>query len=726
MGLITELRNRSWIVLIFIALALVSFLLMDAFNSNRGILSNKREAYASIDGREISPAEYDAKYQDMLLQYLTQTRQYTNAKYGQFQLDNQTEFQLREQAWNDMLNETLINEQIEKIGITITQDELNNLIYGANPHPYIKNYYSALSEDGIFDPAKLVQYYNTISNQQIWEQNPQAEEEYYNFVMREKLAKKDYIQTKYTSLFSKADYVPSWMAKRDYEVKNRRATFDYVDIPYATIADSTITVSEKELKTYFEKNKNKFKQKDATVIIDYVMWNFVPTSADSAAILASLNDDIIKMQSAKSDSTYIANHSEDPAKVSNAFMSRADLYTAGSDSSIVDSIFTKPVGSLIGPYKNAGYYKATSIRNRKIMPDSVDVKHILIAAAASQNADSSKLLADSILTALNGGADFAQLAVKYSADNGSSQAGGELGWITPATNFPKEFNDYVFETGKVGENMIVKTQFGFHIVNIKEQKNKKEYVQIYQLSKFIEASNKTVDSVNSIASEFYETHQTEDLFENGAVELNLPKRTSPPLTKNQQEIPGIEDTRSIITWGFTSKKGAFNIFNSLSDKVIVAYLKEVRPQGIPKLEDVKDQVEAETIREKKGTMLTQKMNDALAGASDLAAIAQKVGSSVKNSPNATLGAPYAAGLGNEPSVVGVVMASEQGMQSKVIVGLRGVYITKVSAITEPTETQDYSLNQNQLTYSLRTKLGPQNVLTNLINKADVVDNRFKY
>ncbi|MBC8173908.1 MAG: peptidylprolyl isomerase [Chitinophagales bacterium] len=727
MSIITELRKRSWIVLVFIALALVSFLLMDAFNSNRSVLNNNKTEFASINGQEVTPLVYDQQYQDALLQYLTQTRNYTNAKYGQFQLDNAQEFQLHEQAWTTYLNETLINEQIEKIGITITQEEIDNLVYGADPHPYIKNYYSALSPDGRFDPSALANYYQQISNQEIWQQNPQAEEEYYNFVMREKLAKRDYIQSKYTALFTKADYVPVWMAKRDYEVKNRRATFDYTDIPYTTVPDSTVEISDKEMRDYFERNKNKFKQKEESRIIDFITWNFIPTATDSAAILASLYADIEKMKVAKSDSTYIALHSEDPSRISNVYTGRTELYDAGIDSSIVDSIFTKPVGSLIGPFFSSdGYYKAVSVRNRKNLPDSVDVRHILISMNETRDSVAAKNIADSLLTALTNGSSFDTLAMNYSDDTGSGADGGNLGWTTPATNFVKPFKDYVFETGKTGENGLVKTEFGYHIIQIKEKKNPKDFVQIYYLSKIIEPSTATTDSVNTMASEFYETYNTTETFKPGAEEKKLLIRTSQPLNKNQQELPGLPDTRGIITWSFGAEKDEFNLFNSMVDKVVLAYVKEIKPEGIPDLEDVEEQVKLEAIREKKGVMLAQKMEDALSGGADLQTIAQKVGSNVKNSPNASLATPYAQNLGLEPKVVGTVMGTEQGKQTKVIQGTRGVYVAVVAAITEPAPTEDYTLNLNQLKAGLRTRLGGQNVLTNLVDKAEIVDNRFMF
>lgn len=721
MGVITELRKRSWIVLIFIALALIFFLIQSATNSSTGLFNKGRQEFATINGVEITQEEFNQKVNDVAIQYLTQQRQYVNYLNGQFQINEQVAAQIREQAWSDLQSEKLINEQLEKTGITITQEEINNLVYGVEPHPYFKSYYS---QGGKYDPAFVKQFYDQVSNQELWQQNPQAMEEYYNFIMREKLAKRDYLNSKYTALFTKADYVPQWMVKNNYNLVNRRTNFDFVDIQYATVADSTITVTDKDMKDYFERNKNKFKQKEENRSVDYVVWQFIPTAKDSADILAGLNNEVIKLKEAKNDSTYIAVHSEDPQRTVGILSGRQELYEAQIDSSIVDSLLTKPVGSLVGPYFTDGYYKVASIRDRQSMPDSCDVKHILIAIREDRDDATAKALADSILAVLKTGGKFDSLAMQFS-DDGSAQEGGELGWSTPATNYVKPFKDYVFNTGVVGANEIVKTQFGYHIINIKEQKNRREFVKVYYLSKEIVPSSETADSIDRAANEFYHKYNTGESFESGVKENNLVMRSSPPLDKNQFEITGVPDSKQIINWAYSAQKGEFNYFRA-GDQVVVAYLKEVKPKGVPQLEDVEEQVRLETIQELKGKQLSKQLQDAIASGGDLVAVAQKVGSAVKTVQNASLGSPSAPGLGREPKLIGNAMATDQGKQTPVVAGNRGVYVAVVTGITEPAPTEDYTLNMNQITYQMRNRMGAQNVLQNLINKADITDNRYLY
>ena len=726
MAMISTLRKHSWIVLVFIALSLIGFLLMDAFNSNSGLVKNRRQTFAEIDGSEITPAQLDAKYSEVLTQYLTQTQQLLNYQTGAFTLDNQTEFQLREQAWNDLLQTNIMNRQLEAAGLHVTEQEKTDLIYGPDPHPYIKNYYVGLSGSGKYDPAAFNQYITFIKNPENQQNNPQVLEAYFDFLMRESLAIKEYTNNKYTNLFVKADFVPKWMVDRDYSVKNTRVNFDFVDIPYTSVSDSSIAVSDADLKAYYNENKNRFKQKQASRVIEYIVFPFYATSEDSAAILAKLQEDMTNLASAKNDSAFIAVRSEDPERITRAFQNRNYFYSSLIDSSVVDSMFNAPVGSLVGPYlKNDQYFTSSLIKDRTLMPDSADVRHILISNQVREDA-AAKSLADSLLNAIRSGSDFAELAKQFSDDTGSGAQGGDLGWSTPQTDYVKPFKDFVFRTGQTGQPTVVESMFGYHIIEIKELRGRSEYLLAYHLSRFIEASSATADSVDLKANEFFNTYKTPESFETGAAEMGLQYRTSPPFASNQFEIPGIPESRSIVTWAYTAKEGEFNYFNTYTDRIVVAYIKNARDKGIADLADVEEEVRVNVIREKKGEQLGKQLADAMQGGKDLNAIAAGVNSSVKTSTNASFGTPYAPGIGLEQKVVGIVMATGQDATTGVIEGNRGVYVAKITGITAAPAEGETTMNRNQLTYGVRNKMSQQNIIRSLVEKADVEDNRYMF
>ena len=260
--LISKIRKYSWVVVGLIALSLVMFLLQDATNSNTGIFNkNKAPKFAEIDGEEVSRDEFSERRGKSILEYLTFNNQVIAYEQGQFQLDPQTEFSVGEQAWTDFVNEKLIDKNLSELGLAISENEFSNLIYGPDPHPVIKNYYVGLSQTGQYDPSVLPGFVENISNPETQQNNPQARQEYYQFVSREQVAKRDYKQTKYMSLFTKSAYVPEWLAKRSYTVSNTRGTFTMISLPYTQIADSTITTTDADLKKYYNENKNNINPK---------------------------------------------------------------------------------------------------------------------------------------------------------------------------------------------------------------------------------------------------------------------------------------------------------------------------------------------------------------------------------------------------------------------------------------------------------------------------------
>lgn len=723
--LISKIRKYSWLVVGAITLSLILFLVQDATNSNTGLFNkNKAPKFAEINGEEVNQEEFADRRGKSILEYLTFNNQVLAYEQGQFQIDPETQFGIGEQAWTEFVNEKLIDENLTALGLTVTENEFSNLIYGPDPHPAIKNYYVGLSQTGQYDASVLPGFVDNISNQETQQNNPQARQEYYQFISREQVAKRDFKQSKYMNLFSKASYVPEWMAKRAYTNSNTRGTFVFTTLTYTSIADSTITVNDADLKKYYNENKNKYKQTEGRVL-EYVSWDFLPTSADSTATLKTLNESVTKMMASKSDSVYMASRSEDPDRFGYSFYSRNDCYSQGIDSTIVNQYFTTAVGSLVGPFENAGMYKVAKIKSRDVMPDSVKARHILVAITAERDSTAAKGLADSLKSVIDNGGNFTALAIQYSDDQGSAQQGGDLGWSTPAINFVPEFKNYLFKTGVAGKMEIVKTQFGYHLIEIDTIKNKKEFINIAYLSKSIGPGKETIDSIEKVAAKFYEQYQSAETFEQGAIDMRLNKRVTQPLTKAMYSVPGLENTREMITWAFDGNKNEFKYFN-MSDRVIVAYIKDVRVNGIPELENIKEIVEVEVIKEKKAAQLSKQITDAMSSGMSMDAIAAKIGARVDTVRNASIGSPNAPIIGREPKVIGAVFGTEAGKMTTIVEGTRGVYLAQPIEFLPVPETADYNINKNQLTYAMQNKFQGQSLLTELKEKAKVTDNRYLY
>ncbi len=380
------------------------------------------------------------------------------------------------------------------------------------------------------------------------------------------------------------------------------------------------------------------------------------------------------------------------------------------------------------PAQVQAYFESLSVDSLPLIPEELSYSELVLQPEVGERQKlRTRNTLDSIRTlVVTGKMSMTLAATRYSEDPGSSQEGGELGWSTPQTDYVKPFKDFIFTTGTAGVPDIIETAYGFHIIEIKELRGRSNYVLTYNLSRFIDASSETADSIDRVANEFFNTYNSTDSMAAGATKNGYVRRTSSPFSSNQFEIPGIPDSRNIITWAFASNKGEMNYFNTYSDRIIIAGLTSKRDKGVADFEDVKEQIRAEVIRRKKGELLATRLADAAAGGRDLNAIATSVNSSVKTSTNASLGTPYAPGIGLEQDVVGEVMALGLNEQSEVIIGNRGVYLCKIIAINEPEADADKEMNRTQLSYGYRNKYSRQAIIEGLIRKADVEDNRFLY
>jgi peptidyl-prolyl cis-trans isomerase D len=217
MAVIMKIRNRfSAVIIGLIALAIISFLLMDALNSNSNLLQGNGTTAGKIAGKEIDIKEFEKRYQENIENYKKQIQQDN--------VDDQTALALREQTWNTLVSEVLLSKEYEKLGIQVTADELFDLVQGSNPHPQVVQAFSDPNTKK-FDPNQVVMFLQNMDN----DTTGDTRERWLNF---EKFLKEDRLKNKYNALIKKGFYVPNWLAKKDYEIKNTGADFDYVFLPW--------------------------------------------------------------------------------------------------------------------------------------------------------------------------------------------------------------------------------------------------------------------------------------------------------------------------------------------------------------------------------------------------------------------------------------------------------------------------------------------------------------
>ena len=705
MAIIGRIRNSGPIIAIAIGLALAVFVLETALNSNSSLLHGNRDIVGVIDGEKIHYQDFANRVEEGIQNYKLQT--------NQANIDDNTMFSLRDQTWNQLINEQINGAEYRKLGLTVAPDELKDMFLGTDPVPEIKQAFTN-PQTGIFDPAAVTNY---IKNLDQTAEGEQAGERRARWVAFEKAQKDNRIQTKYQNLIAKAMYIPKWQAEVDYNEKNSHATVQFVMIPYASIVDSTIRVTDAELQAYLTKNKEKFKQEESRQL-EYVIFPVKPSAVDTARVMKDVNEIYASLAAAPEDTNLLKLNSDNG--LDRFYYSKEKV----SSPFVQDTIFKVPVGSLIGPYFENGAFRIAKLVDRREVPDSVKARHIQVRVEPGADTTAAKNKIDSIYAALNSGASFDSLALKFSDDQNSAAKGGELGMIAQG-QIIKSFNDFFFFNGKQGETKILRSESGYHIVQILEARNVEPAVQVDFITRPLEASSETDKIIFDQATQFASTNQTLEAITKAAEEQRLNKQVAPSVQKNAFQLPGLNAARDVVKWAYQAETGQVSPVFTLDDSYTVAVLTGIKKEGTMTVEEARQQLEMAVRKEKKAAEIITRLSAAGALNATLESIAAKEGQVTKTSGNVMFSNAYAENLGYEPRVIGTIFSLKENTVSKPIEGEQGVFMVNVQGLTKPAAVADYNSFKQQLLSSIQPRI--QYGLTEALKKSvKIEDDRYLF
>lgn len=695
MAVIEKIRGKAGLLLVIVGFSLVAFILGDFFSSNNGMNSSDANI-GEINGKKINVMDFEDKVQVQLNNYKLQS--------NTDNIDQNTTEQIREQTWNQLINEMVLTPQYEKLGITCSPKELLDMVQGKNPHPQVKQAFTD-PNTGQFNPASVGNFLKNMDNDQTGKTRQQ-------WLVFEKAIREERIQQKYYNLIKQGLYVAKAEAKDEFINKSRMASIRYVSLNYSSIPDTTIEVTDAELKTLYNATMKKYKQ-EASANIDYVTFEVLPSDVDRQAAMFEINKLAEDFRAAENDSMFVALNSDSPFNP--AFNKKGTLPLT------IDSImFSSPVGYVLGPYVENNTFKLAKLSAVKMMPDSAKASHILLKMDPAKK-DAILATADSIKTALKGGANFATLAFQYSTDEGSKIKGGDLGWFAPGT-MVTEFNDACFN-GSKGDYTIVETQFGIHIIYIVDLGKATRQIRVAYVDKKIEPSSKTYQAVYSKANGFASKNTSVDAFEKAVNEEKLTKMSEPNIFENARQVGPMENSRELVRWAFTAKPGEVSKAFEFGNRFVVAKLNDRKEKGYSTIEQIKDQLTAEVRRDKKAAQLIEKLKK---GGQNLDAIASANGQAVQVAENVTIATPVFQSSGMEPYVVGYVMNLKAGQVSPPLKGTNGVYVAVVNAFTDVKEPADLAAEAKLQLGSTLQNRSQYETYNALREKAGIVDSRSKF
>ncbi|HEX3164723.1 MAG TPA: SurA N-terminal domain-containing protein [Chitinophagaceae bacterium] len=498
MSVIQSIRERyaKWAV-IAIALALLGFILTDYFQAKNRMGRGNSSTLGTVNGKKIDYISFETKLKarDDQQQAAAQQQQqeYTEAK----------KHETAEQLWNQEVEEIIMASQFKEVGIDVGKKEFNDYLFGQNPPQELRQRFS--DQQGNYDGAAAQNAINQLRR------SP-------NQVERDQLdaylAAMEYNrkQEKYNSILTNSVYYPKWYVEKQNTEAAGLAKVSFVSYPYSKISDSTIKISDKEIEEYVSKHKDQFKQTESRSIA-YTIFDAAPSAADSAAVRRNVDQLKAEFAADTLPVKFLARNGS-AMQYFDGYFGKTQIQVPAKD-----SIFKLSKGAVYGPYLDNHAYVLAKLIDTKPMPDSVKARHILIGTYNPQtnqqllDDSTAKKRIDSIELAIKGGARFDSMAIKYSTDQSSAIKGGLLSNPNnPATNYytintmVKEFNDFSFE-GKKGEKKVVKTAFGYHLIEILDQKNFQPHYKVAYFAKNIIASDETERVVLEDASKFVSESQ---------------------------------------------------------------------------------------------------------------------------------------------------------------------------------------------------------------------------
>lgn len=702
MAILTKIRNRSGIAIGFVGLALVLFLVSDALSGSNSFLNAKSNDVGTIDGDAIT-------YKQFEMEVAKQEEMFKERSQGQ-PIDDNTKNQIREQAWNIIIQKNLMGKEYVDLGLTVSNEELQDLFVGDNIHPQVKQSFTD-PKTGTFDKNVVIQNIKQILEKGD-EKTKKQLRDFEDYLLQDGLNKK------YASLIKKCTYTTNLEAKKLYESRTRTAELNYVVIPFNSVADSSIKVEEGDLKSYFNKNQNKYKEKENSRKIDFIVYDFAPSKEDSAEMQKWVGQQLVGFSQATNDTQYVDANSEvrfDPTP-----RSRKDF-----PEDVVNKLFSDSVGSIVGPiFKDNKYqiYKISGVKNDTTV--FMRASHILFKVEGATNQDTlnSKTKAEEVLAQIKGGSDFALMAAQYGTD-GTKDRGGDLGWFQDG-QMVKEFNTFC-KAGKKGDISLVKTQFGWHIVKITENKSSK-LVTAGLVERTFKASDKTVGVAFNEASQFAAASRSVSKFEANAKDKKLEIRTAETIRENDNFLPGYSDARGAVQWAFNAEKGDVSEVITIGDKHIVALVKDIREKGKASFDASKARVQADYIKDKKAEQLAAKMKEAVdGGASNLDALSKKLNLSITPIGAQSFENTNIAYVGQDNSFVGAVFGSKINTFVQTYKGDGGVYAFQVNKFNEAPVITDYNPYKAELKQPLSQKL-EYGFMETLKELHKVTDLRYKF
>lgn len=683
---------------IIIAIGLLSFIIDPSeLTSAIQSMSSKYDV-GVIGGNKISYNDFQADVQDMTT--INETLS------GQSAQSSEQQKQIRDAVWQNLIYKNLFDKNVRAAGIEVGKDEIVDLTTGNNLSPLISQNPAFLDENGSFSVDQLNRFLQSLDADQTGNLRL-----YWNYLQNSIL--NNQYDIKYASLFSRPTSENPLMLRKEIEQNNNTTDVDFVMVPFGYQEDSSIVVSDSEIKAFYNSHKKFFRRTSETRDMEYVVFEVVPSASDieaEKAEVAGLYDEFSTTDNMKA---FLMKNSD--RQYDEYWYKAGDLKTIAPeiDSYVWGEGNDGKASDIIT--KGNTFYMAR-VMDSAMIPDSAYVQHILLQGTDADH------LADSLLAVVKGGESISNLAAQYSADKGSNVDGqlGNIGWMTQSYMIPGF--ESVF-TAKTGEPFILKTQYGTHVVVVSQKSAPVAKKQVAVFQKETLASKETFNSFYSQANKF--ATAASGSLENYKKAVDTMGVYSHPVNnmlESSENLGGIDDTKEVTRWVFENKPGKVSdIITVNTNYFFVVANKAVHKKGYATVEEVASSIRSQLYQEKLQAKMLKEVSDKIQGLTDLDAIAEKLGTSVSHQSGIAFSAINNQSL--DPAFVGALSVAPEGKVSGPVVGDIAVYVFKVTGRdTGSFYTEDDAKNRDAQLAAYNTQM----IIPVMMDEDGVEDNRARF
>ena len=696
MAIISTLRDKMGkFLVVVVGFSIAAFVLGDILGPNSSIGGQNRNIVGEINGEDIDLILFTSVYEQLAYNFsLNQGRSPNNVEISN----------LRDQAWEKLINDISYMNQYEQLGLQVTDRESVDMVQGNNIHPMIVEAFTDPST-GYFNVDNVIGYLQNLSNQPSGQQQA-----WYSF---ESNLRPMRLRTKYDNLIGLSTHINSLQSQNEYFSASKTIDLSYYFIPFYKVPDSLFDVSSKEMRSYLKKNKEDYKQEESRSI-DYAFFPLLPSKEDSLyfedeiknvtsrLLSGDINDSTFALLNSDGFSPYIKyNIDQIPEELNNKNIGDVSNYKFENGSLIV--------------YKLSNIVEDQNFKAR--------AKHILLKFDDS-NKNTVRMEAERVLSLVKNGSDFDETARTYSQDEGSASNGGDLNWF-PEGRMVKPFEDAVFSRKRAGLiPRIIESEFGYHIIYVTQPKTKSSYV-VTTISKEILPSDNTRNNVYRTAEMFkIDSKASNKSFTEYTNENNKSINSENDLDNKASSFGNLENARSVVIWTYDDNRDINDLSEviELDDGYVVVHVSDIKEEGTKNIDEVENSIRKKIIDDKKFNYLSKMLTE-YESLDELKEIYEN--GDIYSMPDLTFNSNSLLNVGYSPEAVGVAFSMNENELTKPFKIDDGIIVIQLNNIVDADTLSSYDdygislLQANKFTSPIK--------IDNAIKMfSDIEDYRYKF